>query len=185
MKTPLKIHFGLLAMAFAALVVSIGLYWYLYHDTLSLTDHTLTARTAAATEVQREKEGLAIKRLASTTETSRPKIVAMFVPADDAVSFIQAMESVGASSGATVSISALSESSPSSAKAVTGSVSARVSINGSWQNVMNALQQFEVLPYSIKINNLNLNVSTAASNDKAGAPKAWEASFDISAATLI
>ena len=110
----------------------------------------------------------------------------MFVPADDAVAFIQAMESVGPASSATVAISSINETAADqSKKGSIGSVTAHITVDGSWADVMNAIELFEVLPYKISIDRLTLNTSISAGDRAPTAGHSWQAAFDITASTLI
>ncbi|MDB5238764.1 MAG: hypothetical protein JWO00_99 [Candidatus Parcubacteria bacterium] len=180
------IRYGMLLVSLGALVLSIGLYAYFYHDTLTLTSRAVAARDAAAGEGDRENQGKAIKALASTTADSRARLATLFVPADDAVSFIQDMESIGRTSGATVSIASIGENSTASAaKGSVGSINAHITVAGPWSSVMNAVELFEVLPYKIRIDRLILNTSIEAADRSKPAARSWQASFDISAATII
>ncbi len=182
MKNSHPLRIGMLLASVAALIVSIGLYAYLYHDTLVLADHVILAQNSVADERQRQDQSKSILALASSTDASRTRLSSFFIPADDAVAFIQALESTGASSGATVSIASIAESDPEAGKNI-GTLNAHITMNGSWSTVMNAIELFEVLPYKIKISHLTLDTSIGA-GDRVAAARTWQSSFDISASTL-
>lgn len=171
----------MLVISLGALIFAAGVYMYLYHDTLMSSDHAVVARSSVAQEGQREKQSKDILALASSTAPARARLASFFVPADDAVAFIQAMESVGASSGASVSIASIAQGS-TDGKGI-GSLTAHIVISGSWTEVMKAVELFEVLPYKASIDHLTLDTSIGA-GDRASSARSWQATFDIIASTL-
>jgi len=184
MKNPLTSHLPVLIASIAAFAVATGMYAYLYHDTLVLTDHAIVAMNAAADEAVRERQSKDIKNLADSSSESRAKLASLFVPEDDAVAFIQSMESIGNASGADISISSISEAqADSTKKMVTGSVMADIKVKGSWSEVMKSIELFELLPYRVKIDRLAMDVAVPA-GDRVSTSKVWQASFNISAPTL-
>ncbi len=186
---PLRL--SLLIISVGAFAASIAGYAYLYHDTQVLTEHAVIARNAVADESERVKQTQAVLALASSTIASRERLSSFFVPASDAVKFIRDMEAIGPASGATIAIASIVETAPNtSKKEVIGSLTAHVTINGSWSDVMQAMELFEVLPYQTRISRMALDTAAvSAPSDKAAAPaptaRAWQAVFDISASTHI
>lgn len=180
-----RIRSGLIVISASALVVSAGLYAYLYHDTLALTEHAIAARASVQAEAERQKVSKDILALASSTAAARARLGTLFVPADDAVAFIQSVESVGSASGATVAISAISASLPDGAKPGTiGTITAHVSVSGSWSGVMRALELLEDLPYRSSVEKVSLATSIPAGDRGSQGVRAWTASVDLSASTL-
>ena len=180
-----RIKTGLILISFAALLVSGALYAYLYHDTLALTEHAIGARASVADAAERQKQSRDILALAASTAASRARLSGLFVPSDDAVAFIQSIESIGAASGANVALSAIAASPLDTAKPGTiGTISAHVTASGSWSNVMRAVELLEALPYHSSVDKMALSASIPAGDRSGRAPRAWVASIDLSASTI-
>ncbi len=180
----IKLYIGLLLISAGALVVAICAYAYMYNDTISHTEHAIAARSAVSDEVRREQQSKDILTLASSTAASREAVKHFFVPTDDAVTFIQAVESIGSASGASLSIQSIAAVPSGPTKPGTiGTITAHITMSGSWTTIMKALELFENLPYRSSIDRLSLSTSVAP--DRAGqAVHSWSAGFDITAPTL-
>ena len=185
MKNPLKQHALTLLVSIALVLVSACLYLYLYEETQALVGRAIDARSVVLSDLKNRAQGKDLLSVYQTTAASRASLPGLFVPADNAVVFIQTVESMGQSSGAAVTISSIA-SSPSAGKApgAIGTVTAHISASGSWESVMRTLSLFEAFPYRSAINHVTLSASTL-STDKAAKGRAWMMSFDIAASTLI
>jgi len=185
MKKSSSLHLLMLFTALIVLIASAGLYTYLYYETGVLTERDVTARGVVAAEQADQVEGKDLQVLYDSTAADRARLPGLFVPADDAVVFIQSIESISAQSGATVSILSISKNSNAAAPAGTiGTITAHISVNGSWTNVMRTLTLFETLPYRSAVNHITMTVSTLSGGKGGGGPT-WQLSFDIAASTLV
>jgi len=185
MKKSSQLHILMLVTAVIALLASMGLYGYLYSQTRVLTEREVTARGVIEAEVASQTEGKDLLVLYDTTREARALLSGLFVPADNAVAFIQSIESISSQSGAAVSILSIVNNSTATALPGTiGTITARLSVTGTWTNVMRTLMLFETLPYRSAINHITLNTSTLK-GAAAGAALQWQLSFDIAASTLV
>ncbi len=166
-----------------ALLAAGSLYYYFNDVTSGLVDNTLNARSVLATAQAARLQGGDTMKLFDATAERRAKLSTFFVPAENAVAVIQAIESVGDLSGASVDISSI-KSTPAIGDKI-GQVSASVVIRGAWTNVMQGLELFETLPYQKILNNLVIVTSSIpGASDKDKTPK-WDVSFDIAVPTII
>ena len=163
-------------VALILLSVAVGLYVYLYMQTGTIVEKTLSDRSALRTAQATRVQGSEVVQLQQNTVDSRSKLRTFFVPSEDTVAFIKAVESVQGESGADVSLSALSAVAPTETNKI-GRVSATVSVEGSWSQVMKALSLFESMPYDRKMNSLSMRSS--------GSKEAqWHASFSLVVGTI-
>jgi hypothetical protein len=111
-------------------------------------------------EIKREKEKL---------DNINNFLGSLYVPADDAVSFIEYIEDVSSSAGVSLDIDRFDING----KNVVFSVSAE----GSWNQINRFIVMMENLPYYTIIENLNISVNNAGGN------VLWQADFDIKGLT--
>ena len=168
-------------IALIILVASIGIYVYLYKATSDEVAKTLTSRNILRNTQSARLQGNQTLDLLSTTADKRMRSTTYFVPADNAVAVIQAIESIGKQSGATVTISSINATNPDDTTHV-GRVSASVGINGTWKDVLEAIALFETLPYDRSMNQLNLHLADKTADSKDSSH--WQADFNLSVATL-
>ncbi len=183
MKHPQKLRNTALLFAAASLFVMVGLYAYMYRASESFIDSAINARKIANANQAARAQGKEIIRLHESTAAKRDRLARLFVPAENAVAVIQAIESIGNSSGAAVSISSIKSSQSADPKDRIGQVTASVVISGSWKNVMRALELFETLQYQKSIKNVSVNY-TGQKKEEKDATRQWQANFDISVATV-
>lgn len=175
MKHP-GIRIGIIVCAVAGLALSACLYAYLYFETGSLTDRAVSDRTLLKNSEAARLQSKDIVALADQTARDRARLPGLFIPAENGVEAIKAIESVGTVSGASVDISSINAADPGDSGM--GTISAAVSIGGSWKQVTEALALFETLPYDRTINQLSLR-STGGGKDSR-----WQADFTLSVTTL-
>lgn len=175
----------LLFISIGAFLASIGLYVYMYHKTALLGDKVLAVRETIATEEKGQSASKNLLALSDSTAEARGKLPSFFVPADDAVAFIQAIESVGNVTGAPISISSItSDNTERSTPGTVGKISAQVSTTGSWQAVMRSLELVESLPYKSDINHVTMSIVDIVDDKGTGSRSAWVLTFDVTALTL-
>ena len=172
-----------LVFAIIAVILAIVLYIYLYESTGGLVDNAVKARSLVSTADVMKVQEKEIMDLYQNSKDQRARISKLFVPSENAVSFIKAVESIGSESGASVNISAIRANAPADdAKTKIGDVTANVAVSGDWTEVMRALELFETLPYLNTINHITLGVS-GGRDLKANIQK-WQMSFDIKVSSL-
>jgi hypothetical protein len=169
-------RYSIFLVALTILGVSAIAYGYLYTKTGSLVDETLAARAALKGTQAARLQGTEIIQLQLATAERRADLKKFFVPAENAVAVIQAIESIGDASGASVNISSINATAPTDADKV-GHVSASVDIDGTWKQVMQAIALFETLPYDRSMNALSLRSS-------GGADPRWHAGFSLTVGTI-
>jgi len=179
-----KNHIGLLIIAAITCAASIGAYIYMSHAISSITAKVVLAKNVLSIEDVGKNQSQNLTLQYQATAADRRKIRSFFVPSSNVVAFIEAVESTGSLSGASVSLTSVSSDAIKSTKPDSlGTVSAKVEASGSWASVMRALMLAETLSYDIAIDNVSLNLSgTSAGDGKSGA--IWNMSYDIDA-TLI
>jgi hypothetical protein len=166
-------HIPFLILAIAVIVVAGSLYIYMFYASAASVDRANIARAVVLREKADQSQEKSLVAAASTTESDRARLASFFVPADDAVSFITALESIGLQSGAQVSIASISSDSLS--------VQAHIDAHGSWSSVMRALSLAERMPYAVSISNVRMDESGAVAGSKS---HAWSLSMDIKALIL-
>lgn len=182
MKHPQNIRNAAFLFGTVSFVAAICLYAYMYKASKSLVNSVVNAREIVDTDQTLRTQGKEIVKLHESTTAKRDRLSSFFVPAENAVTVIQAIESIGNSSGATVSISSIKSSQPADPKEKIGQVTASVVIGGPWKNVMQALELFETLQYQNDIRNVNVNY--VGQTEGKDTTRRWQASFDISVATI-
>ena len=183
-KRPPNIGAMSLFISAGAVIVASCLYIYLYETTSSLADSAVLAKGIVAAEKADLAQGKDVVSMYQSTSADRAKLSGYFVRSDDAVAFINAVESVGPESGATVSISSIGTGAApatSSSTTVTGSLTASISSGGSWTEAMKALALLEALPYDISIDRLSLSASPGGGTAK---EPTWLLSLSIIADTI-
>ncbi len=160
-----------------------GLYSYLYEQTGASVERSVKAAGVIASEAANQSQNTDLAAEYAATASDRSQISGFFVPADNAVVFIEGLEGIASSSGAVVSISAINADNLSNAApGALGSVSADLSVRGSWPAVMRALVLAESLPYQGIVDDLALTQSEDPGK-AAGAP-IWQASFQVTATMI-
>lgn len=172
------IYFLISLVAFAGLA---GLYWTVYKSIDGQTVRTANVLKEVVKEKYRKDHE---KNLAGTlkgVEADRSRIMSFFIRNDQAVGFIEKIESIGGAAGTNVTISSINADDLSEKPEGTiGKFGAHISTVGTWPSVMKSILLAEQLPYSVSINNLRFE--TASLEDAAGKAlpeKGWKADFDI------
>ena len=173
-------HGHIALLIFAALVTAVVMSAYGYmHGAVALSaKHAIDARDlviAGRSDKSRQQD---IVELYQSTAESRARIGGLFIPADQPVTFIESVESLGVQAGSSVALSAISADSLDGAAAGTiGDAHVHLDAHGSWASVMRTLMLAEVLPYKTQIDQIHLDEST--SGDGMKAVHDWRLSFDV------
>jgi alkylhydroperoxidase/carboxymuconolactone decarboxylase family protein YurZ len=173
-------HIPFLVLAIAVTATVAALYAYMFYAASASVRQANLARDIAHAEGIDQSQARSLSALASSTADSRAHLASFFVPADNVVVFITALESIGPQSGSTVSLATVDADSLAGAPAGTiGSVRAHVDAHGGWPSVMRALSLAERMPYAVSIDNVRMDASGFA------AKSSWNLSFDIQAAVIV
>jgi hypothetical protein len=169
----------MLAVAVTAVVAA--LYAYMFYATSASVRQSNAARDIVRAEGTDQSQAKSISELAASTAASRARLASLFVPADNIVVFITALESLGPQSGSTVSLATIDADSLAGAPAGTiGAIRAHINASGSWASVMRVLSLAERMPYAVSIDHVRLDASSLDST----AHSAWSLSLDIQAAMI-
>lgn len=179
-------HYILLLFSFAALAISGAGYVLLYKAVVSEARESSQAIAEVALENTKRLREQELTATYADTLSDRTRLASFVISEAEIVDFIEAVEGVGADSGAQVEISAIGKGDIAKTEKVSfGHIAAHLEIQGSWINVMRALILVENMPYSISMNNFNLvamgDLAAASAPVKGAAPKVrqWKMSFDI------
>ena len=134
--------------------------------------------SAVQSEVQAaSKQALQAKDMKTeygSTVADRALLPSFLVSQDDAVPFIDAVEAIGSSTGASITISSLSSAIGDSSHKV---VTATISMSGAWASVIRSIEIIEDIPYAISIKDLHMD---AFSDSSKSSNIQWTAGLDIS-----
>ena len=175
---------SLLLPSLGALIIAATLYGYLYWQTSASTARAVLAEGVVATEKQSQSQTKDVELEYQTTAAGRARLPGLFVPAGNAVVFIEAVEAIGPASGASVTVSSIQADPMTGAAAGTiGTITAAVQAEGSWTAVMKTIVLAETLPYESSIDHLSLvrEGQTPAVDESAAV---WHLSFNMSASML-
>ncbi len=174
-------HFATLILAAAVTLVIGVLYIYMFYATNASVNQADLARDIVRVEMSDQSQSKSLSQLASSTAASRAHLNSFFVPADDVVTFITSLESIGGESGSSLSLASIDADSLDGKPAGTiGTVRAHIDADGSWSSVMRALAIAENMPYAVSIDQVQLNASTGQNGRST-----WNLSFDIQAAMIV
>ncbi|MBU6232040.1 MAG: hypothetical protein KGI45_00690 [Patescibacteria group bacterium] len=170
-------HYLFLVFAILVFLTCFSVYVYMYHWAAVAVDKSFNARAAVAAAISNSSRDQAFMDQYKASAPDWQKMSGYFVPADDVVSFIEAIEGLDKGSGATTTISAISADNISGSPAGTiGNFHATVSGSGSWPSVMRAIELAENLPFVSSVSGVKVNVSDAGT-----AKKSWDFTMSITA----
>jgi len=177
-------HIGLLILAVLTLGISVVVYISMQNAVASSIAHALTARNLVRTEQVNSSQEQSILQIYQETATDRARLLQNFVPSDTVVTFIEAIENLGAETGSQVTLTGITADPLEGALVgTTGNVSGHVTASGSWSAVMSVLTLAEVLPYKVTTDNIAMNVSVVP--DGKGQKRIWNMSFDIHVLSIV
>jgi hypothetical protein len=177
MKPP-QSHKPFLILATAVTLLVAALYLYMYWQVNVSVGKAVVARDLAHNEEAFKERQNDMKRLHESTAAERALLKSFFIPKDETVEFIEAVESIGPQSGAELVLSSIDADPLTGAVPGTyGLMKAHVEAQGSWVAVSKALMLAERLPYKVLVDNVRLDMSAASSAAKG--TRVWRVSFDI------
>ena len=176
-------HIPLLIFAFIIMIFLAALYGYIHYRTGELLIEAADMRDqASVSQLSVGREADVIKLYESNSD-DWARLPTFFVSANEPLSFIETLENLGKMASSTVAISSINTTPGTSKTSVkSGSVSAHIEAEGSWQAVVRTLKFAEVMPFEVTIDHVRFDAlaPTSASSTKHN----WHLSFDVKALTL-
>ncbi len=180
MKPP-QSHKPFLILAVAVTVLVIALYGYMYWQVGLSVGKAVAARTIAETQRANQLREKDLIKMYQSTAAERAQLGSFFIPRDETVEFIEAVESIGPQSDSEVVLTSIDADPLVNAKPGTqGSIRAHIQARGSWNAVMKTLMIAERLPYKLSINNVRLDGSAST-----GTKREWRLLFDIVGTVIV
>jgi hypothetical protein len=182
-------HYTLLLMAIVTTVVSVCVYLILHRTIVSQAKEATRAK-AEELALQHEKQyETDINKTYTNSAEERAKISSYIVSQEKILDFIEAIEGIGTTTGASLDISDLDTGNFSTQSSALSSESIEnlkihIEIHGSWVQVMQALMLLENIPYSLSLHNIQLirladETSATPLDKKISKTPLWKASIDI------
>ena len=170
-------HYLLLILSILAVLVAVAAYIFMYKDAIKKAEAESILESDVSAASKQTVDNKNMSATYESTAASRALLPEFLVSSDDAVPFIDAVEDVGQTTGAKVSISTLSSSATSGSSNQT--ITATISVTGTWANVMRAVEMIENMPYAVSVKSISIDV--LSSTDQSGSVPGWTAVLSISA----
>lgn len=174
-------HNSLLALAVCVFFVTVALYGYMYLAVNSQTRRVVIAKDIQKVQKLDEKQIVELQKIFSHSEPARDKLYGLFVVKDNVVSFIESLEALGDTTGATVEITSISEVKEETENTIVGKLNAHVDAKGSWSQISKVLVLAETMQKSVQIDSVRFNNLDANAGSKGSS---WSLSFNVTAHVL-
>jgi len=176
-----KAHNSLLVLSLMVFLVTVSLYVYMY-----IAVNTQTRRVVMAKDVQKvrkmdAKQIQELQKIFSHSEPARDRLYSLFIVKDGVVPFIESLEAIGNSTGATVEITSINEIKEEEDMKI-GKLKAHIEAKGSWSRVSKVLVLLETMQKTVTIEGLRLNAGSVDRDGKTSS--GWALSLDITANTI-
>ena len=182
----MKHHHSHLALVFMSLAITVfvfGLFGYMYYKVDVSLDKALALRDEVRQEQLNRDQGKNLSAVYESTAQDRAKVGTYFVSDANKVPYIEMIESIGSTLGATVALSSIAADDLSGSTVGTlGHISIHVDVQGSWSAVMGTLSLAESLPYKTTVSNVRVD-SSGLSDTKNPKPM-WHMSFVLDAVSI-
>lgn len=169
-----KSTISLLVISLLSCAVAAGAYVLSIRTVEDKVEHAKVAIAEIANEEKKGENEKNLVEIMDATGPDRARLPVLFVSDDGIVDFIEEVESIGPSSGASLSLSAINAGDISAMEpGAIGSIKSHVLVNGPWASVMRTLRMIENMPYRVTVDNVRL--------DRAGEGRAasWKMDLDI------
>jgi hypothetical protein len=177
-------HKPFLILAGAVTLMVILLYSYMYWQVNVSVGKAVAAREIARAHKENQSRQVELVRLHDQTVEDRQKLAGYFIPRDETVEFIEAIESIGPQSGSEVELSDIDADPLAGAKPGTrGEIKAHIEARGSWASVMKTLMVAERLPYKLAVNDIRLQQFSPDPRKKPSGE--WTLSFNIIGSIIV
>ena len=175
-------HHFLITFAILVTVLVVSLYLYMSHSTNAMLQEVASAKEEVMDLEVDSSMDTKLKKLYSGSEGDWEKLYSAFVPEDNVVPFIEALEALGPRTGGEVTVASIDSSSGEAGSlAVNGYVNAKVTVCGSWGEVIKILELVENVQYKVMISNVRVDLA----GEKGKSDVEWVMSFDIRAVKSI
>lgn len=176
-------HIALLIIAIAITLVVCALYAYMRYAIGSSLSRAAEARIAAQNEQTYQSQRQNLMGLYNDTQNNRAKLAGFFVADDQKVTFIEKIESFGATTQAKVVLGGIvADDLATSPVGTLGRMSMHVDATGSWSSVMRVLKMAETLPYKSSVTGVRVDVASAGEGKDA--KRQWHVSFMLDAVSI-
>ena len=167
------------------MVAVINLYAYTQYSIQSSVSRAMLGKQIVNTEKTNINQRQYMMDTYSSTIANREKMLALFIPSTEAISFIESIEELGSYAGSAVSISSVSSDNIDSVTSSSfAKISAHVEVSGPWMAVMRILRLSETLPYQVSLSNVRVSYSGLTDNTKEK-KQIWKLSFDIASNMIV
>lgn len=176
-------HIPFLVLAISIVLFVSAIYVYMYREAIDSIQKSAEARAEVASVVTDKL--IRDQFLADYKETSSDwdKLPNYFVDANNVVSFIEKIESIGRTTGSEISLSSIdADKIDPAATSTQGMIRANVVANGSWLSVIKTLKLMELLPFGVTIKDVKMSMNMIKDKDRE--MKTWTLSLQISAPLL-
>ncbi len=174
-----------LLLLFAVIVTLIvgAVYGYMSHAVGNSVEKSAAAHASVVAAQSNSSRDQAYMQQYQLTAVDWARLPEFFVPSDNILSFIEAVESIGQVTGATTTLSNIdADNLDNAATGTLGSIRVHVDTDGSWTAAMRTLMLAEVLPYKTAVNNIRLDSTVTGPENEAR--RSWRLSFDLRATTI-
>jgi uncharacterized protein YpuA (DUF1002 family) len=169
-------HIALLMMAIFVTIIVYGLYGYMYYTVDASLARVFVAREAVEKEQSYKNQEKSLTDMFEKTVSDRARLDTFFVAHDEIIQYIETIESLGKSGGATVALSAINADDLATSKVGTlGRISIAVDVRGTWSSVMRTLILAETLSYKVSVKNVRID-RVAPAGSPGGKPE-WRVTF--------
>ncbi len=181
-----KIPHGILLFVSIAVMVAVAvLYAYMQYSIQSSVSRAMLGKKIVNTEKANTNQQQYIADIYSSTIVNREKMLALFIPSTEDVSFIESIEELGSRVGSAVSISSVSSDNVNSMIPNSfARIGAHVEVSGTWVVVMRILRLSETLPYQVSLSNIRVSYS-GLTDDTKTKKQIWRLSFDIASNMIV
>lgn len=149
---------GLLLVAVLFTIAAIGCYGFLFMEIKGKNERISELVNRIDSEASEENVLRSIKTMVAETAPMREELLKFTVGKDDAVSFIELLETVGRDAGVSVDIDSVTPAEIAGGGGVEA-LKLSLKITGAWAKVLTFLGLLEFLPYETKVEQVSVSRS--------------------------
>lgn len=170
-------HYTLVFFALCSVIAASFGYVLIYKQTVAQAEHSATAILDVENESKQKQHEQELIGIHKETAIEREKLSTFFIAEDSAVDFIERIEKIGTDSQTELNLSSITNDE--------SHIRAKVDVQGTWSEVMNALMLMENLPLGVVLSDIRLDTSgdLESKDKKASRGHAWHLSLSIEALT--
>ena len=168
--TRTKIICFIVCVLFVAVVSAVS-YEYILIE--KMEDETVSLQGELKSEKQSLESFTALSKTASNIKADSEKANSFFIKRDEVVTFLDRVEEVASSTGASVSVKSVDEKKSQANQSL---LAVSVQIDGSYSQVFYTLRMLEELPFQTEVRNVKLSNVSASGQKKI---TAWSAEVGL------